>query len=374
VHGNDPGGCRIGRFSYASPMLQKGRMAGRFFLVLTAACLTIQGCKPPGLKVERDRDGEEHLLLLQNTRAVLGILPEAGGRAVVYRRPWDKNLLDADPGQWDSTARPVPTPPPAMSWQNYGGHTHWLAPRTGWWIGKERNWPPDPWWEFGRFQLIENSSVHAVLKGPVSPVSGTSFLKRIRLHPDGSVTCQTTVTNHTPAPRTLGIWSNTRFKTRASVYVPLQEPASDSIRIESVENKAPTPYLIEDGFFSFPRQIDFSNHSVRSSRFFVQSTRPLIAAIYRDALFIKRITDASPGSSGTTKPDHAPVEISYRAASPSSEQGSLLELGLHSPSATLRPGKSYTVTEEWQLLDYQQQNMTTAEISFLKGIIKRRND
>lgn len=337
--------------------------------MLAAACLTIQSCKPPGLKVERDRESEEHLLLLQNTRAVLGILPEAGGRAVVYRRPWDKNLLDADPNQWDTSARPVPTPAPALSWEDYGGHTTWLAPRTDWWSGSERNWPPDPWWEFGRFQVIESSSVHAVLKGPVSPVSGTSFLKRIRLHPDGSVTWETTVTNHTAELRTLGIWSNTRLKTRASVYFPLPEPAKDSIRIESDNKHAPTPHLIQDGFFTFPRQIDFSDHhTVRSSRFFIDPARHWIATIYRDALFIKRLKDLPPGSAAD---GHAPVEILHRAASPSSGQDPMLELGLHSPIVTLSPGETFTVTEEWLLLDYQQQNITIAEISFLKGLLER---
>lgn len=149
---------------------------------LTLSLVLLSSCKPPGLKWDRDRPGEDSLILVRNTRVVVGLSPDQPGEIVVYRSPWGRNLL-----------LPPHSEQPATVW-NEGSNTasnHWLV--------KERS-SSHVRWESG---------------------NGLKSIQ-IRLHPDGLL--------ERSWHGTSGLSSSTQWHPRCSLYFlnPEGEGAADT--------------------------------------------------------------------------------------------------------------------------------------------------
>ena len=104
------------------------------------------------------------LIELTNGTVVVGVVPSLGGRVVLLKTAAGENLLDSDPKHWKP-----PYPPPTIEtpFRPWNGRIVWVGPQTGFWsqqdvrpdLKKQKaGWPPDPFNETGRFDVVERTS------------------------------------------------------------------------------------------------------------------------------------------------------------------------------------------------------------------------
>ncbi|MEM6822392.1 MAG: DUF4380 domain-containing protein [Verrucomicrobiota bacterium] len=343
----------------------------------------VTGCKPPGIKVERNRAGEEHLLLLKNSQAIVGVLPQVGGRTVVYRRPWGKNMLLAIPEKWNTQTAQPPELSPTTGWHPYYGHTVWLGPQHEWWNHQMLNpkkkghkWPPEAWLVYGAYEILEKSDIHVVMRSPESPIYGMQLTKTIRLLPDGRVDHHVSAKNISSKTQSWGIWSNTRVPIRHQIYLPIDSETKVRAEFENQNALERTmyPYRVTNGFFTLPKNLPLPNGQIsRSAKYYLTPPKQWVASIYGLDLFVKWAKTPKPFP---IAPKQSSVEIYVgRYLRPKLNQiESMIELEFHGPYETLEPGESTEYEEAWQLVDYQQQNIQGAETEFLKDWIPRNTN
>jgi len=306
-------------------------------LGLSLASLFLNSCKPPGLKVERDRDGEEHLILLKNTRAIVGLIPEKGGRVVVYRRPWDRNLIDSPASSWtDRTIR--------------GHFQTTLNPRM----------------DQGETRIVASSAVHLELE--TRTASATLWCRtRFQLLPEGDL-LQRSEWHHSGSESLPFQWvSRTPFFFRASVYGRAENDSSweKTYPGEFRPGVERMPHEKIDGFLTFPRQLDFPpGITSRVGSFTNQDSHAFIAAFYRSHCFLK-ILELETGERPVR------TRIYHRRVPPHSEQENLLEFSFVSERMDLQAGQSITFRERWKLIEYAEPNTREIEAFFLNNLLPR---
>ena len=315
---------------------------------------------------ESPRQAERHLLVLQNDRIVVGLLPQVGGGVMVLRLPQGENVFLANPALWGEPAadRPDPAASP-KTYKAYFGHTVWAGPQSAW------HWPPDPYWIYGNFQVTRRTAASVAMLGPKSPTSGFQFEKTVTLNPDGTVMFSVTGRNILDRPISGDLWTNTRLPGTANAYVPLV--GDGEVRLgcwfpESGRHEALGASSV-NGFFTFctsePMPADLGG---RVAKAFIASPKEgLIAAFAGDCVFLKR---AAVVPKARIHPEAAFIEV-YQATSAAKDRRKdpgLLELEMHGPYRTLQPGESTTFTETWQVLPYHGPESDAAHAAFLKGL------
>ena len=313
--------------------------------------------------LEADRAEEKNLILLKNAHAVVGVLPHAGGRVVLYRLVDGANVLHSDPAKW--TEAPESAPSPEAFYQFYNGHTCWVSPQSQWWTQQDVNtarrdakavWPPDPYLELSPCRIIKQTKTELRIELPKSPICGLTLIKSVRLNDDGSVSLSVKGTNARKSSVAWGLWSNTRLPGTMTCYVPLNldTEAATSIRIEGNLTGE-----IRDRFFFFQAK-DVSTKG-KYGKAFIQNPTGGMFAFGKNLCFVKSV---QPAGSKEVHPSQAPVEI-YQNIDPH-PNAQLLELENHGEYERLNSGESISIEETWQLLHYAGPADFASHIRFMR--------
>jgi hypothetical protein len=291
---------------------------------------------------------------LTNGTLVVGVEPALGGRVVDLRVAGGDNLLDADP----KLLRP-PFPPPAIDtpFRPWNGRIVWAGPQTGFWSQQDMKpdrkkdkaiWPPDPFNETGRFEVVERTPTSLRLRGATSPVTGLAFEHELEITGERRVRMKTTATNGREAPVSWDLWPNTRVRTDAYPYVPLDPLQMLRMDGPSGKDEGVGLYPTESraGWLGVPPGRKPEGEYKRLwAKAYVRPARGLIACFVGKQLLL--IT-APVVPKERLHPEQAFIEI-YRAVGRGTD---ILELEMHGPHETLAPGASMSFEQVFEVLEY----------------------
>jgi len=303
---------------------------------------------------------------------VVGVVPPLGGRVVVLRSRDGENLLDADPKHWSP---PFPEPGLDTPFRPWNGRIVWAGPQSGFWSQQRlrpelresgAGWPPDPFNETGRFEVVERTPTRLSLRGAVSPVTGLSLAHEYEIVGERTVRMKATATNGRDTKVAWDLWPNTRVRPEGFPYVPLR--ADDAPRVDGPETEGRPvgryPHEVRDGWLALP-----PGHRPRPrqeklwAKAFVRPARGLIACFLGRHILVVRADVVPPER---LHPEQAFVEI-YRGAGRTDAED-ILELEMHGPYETLAPGKSMSFEQTFEILQYDGAHVVEAHLARLAEI------
>jgi len=291
---------------------------------------------------------------LSNGTIVVTVLPPLGGRVVELKKANGENLLDSDPKYWRP---PFPQPALGTEFRPWNGRIVWVGPQTGFWSQqdlkpelkkKNANWPPDPFNETGRFQVLEHTPTRLRLKGGVSPVTGLAFEHEYEITGERTVRMKTSATNGRATAVSWDLWPNTRARPEAWPYVPLdptQMVRMDGPKVDE-EEAGLYPEQVQEGWLTFPPgRTPQSPRKRLWAKAYLRPARGLMACFVGKQLLVIR---AAVVPKEKLHPEQAFIEM-YRG---SGKNATVLELEMHGPYQTLAPGGSTSFEQTFEVLDY----------------------
>jgi hypothetical protein len=294
------------------------------------------------------------LVEITSGTVTVGALPALGGRVVVLRATDGENLLHSDPKFWKA---PFPKPSLETPFAPWNGRIVWVGPQSGFWSQQEARpevteagWPPDPFNEAGRFEILERTPTRLRLIGPKSPVTGLVLEHDYEITGERTVRMAVIASNGRTSPVSWDLWPNTRVRPEGFPYVPLGPV--EPLRVDGPDPEQTAvgayPHEVVDGWLAMPPGARPEPPQQRLTvKAFVRPSRGLIAFFHRRHLLVIR---AEMVPVDQLHPEQAFVEI-YRGAGTAPEH-SILELEMHGPYRTLAPGESMTFEQTFEVLDY----------------------
>ncbi|MDA3797541.1 MAG: DUF4380 domain-containing protein [Kiritimatiellae bacterium] len=294
----------------------------------------------------------EPLLYLSNDRIELGVLPDVGGRVVIFRLKNGANILRSVPELWPQKH---PRPKLGAPDKSFYGHIVWVGPQKDWWVqqdllpgkkSKSSDWPPDPFTIFAHYKVLEHSLTNLVITAPVSPVTGLEITKEFTL--DGNrAKLITTAVNRRNTPVSWNLWSNTRLPVKHAVFIPINS-TNDIDRME-VGYQIKTlymPYVVTNGNFIYDYKLDELDYSKEklATKVFMKPAKQRFKTILDDSVFIKEMP--ANVQADNVHSNHTPLEFYVDFGS----DGGFMEQEFHGEYKTLEPGESTTLEEDWLLL------------------------
>ena len=294
------------------------------------------------------------LIELTNGTLVVGVIPPLGGRVVLLKVAGGENLLDSDPKRWKP---PYPRPALGTPFQPWNGRIVWVGPQTGFWRQQDlrpelkqahAGWPPDPFNETGRFEIVGRTPTLLKLKGVTSPVTGLAFEHEYEITGERTVRMKTTATNGRATPVSWDLWPNTRVRPEGTPYVNL-DPAEmlrlDGPRPDDADSGV-YPNEVRGGWLTLaPGRKPGSGRKKLWAKAYVRPARGLIACFFGRQLLVIR---APVVPKGKLHGEQAFIEI-YRGVV---KKENVLELEMHGPYETLPPGASMSFEQTFEVLDY----------------------
>jgi hypothetical protein len=339
-------------------------------LVALVATGLVAGCSGKPSEQTSTTEAERKLLILENSRLVVGILPRVGGRVVLLRRTDGANVFLTDPAQWDQPEEAIPVASPTTDFVAYNGHIVWAGPQGEWWShqtvnpGRQGGWPPDPYLIFGDYKVVERGPAHVKMVGPESPVCGLQMTKEITLLED-KVVFKVTGTNIRDENVSWDLWPNSRLVGESPSYVPVA--SADDVRIDcspASPEQGELPHEIVDGFFTFRVGDGIPEGKTNLvAKAFIRPSKGVLAAFVGGDVFVKRAEIVPPEQ---THPNQAFAEIWNNIWVDTGN--SLLELETHGAYRTLAQAESMEIEETWEVHPYAGENTTAAHVAFLKGL------
>jgi hypothetical protein len=304
---------------------------------------------------------------ITNGTIVVGVLPPLGGRVVVLKKAGGENVLDVD----EKLLRPpYPTASVDTPFRPWNGRIVWVGPQSAFWTQQDLKpdlkkhkavWPPDPFNEAGRFEVVEKTPARLRLEGPASPVTGLSLVHEYEITGERTVRMKTTATNRRPTPVSWDLWPNTRVRTDAWPYVELDP--TQMLRMEGPSSADAAaglhPSESRNGWLTLPpgRKPE-GDHKRMWVKAFARPARGLIACFAGKQLVV--IT-APIVPREKLHPDQAFIEL-YRAVGKGTD---ILEVEMHGPYETLAPGASTSFEQTFEVLDYDGPASTEAHVARL---------
>lgn len=312
---------------------------------------------------------------IENGPIALEVTPELGGRGLAFSLKGRPNLL--------KTGEPLATrPKPEVSATaddiGYLGHDVWVGPQSQWWVHQDANparrearanWPPDPFLAFADTKILERTATRLVLEGVDSPVSGVRLRKTFQLSADRPDTVEVRVTalNIRDADIAWDLWFNTRTPSYTRVYVPVA--GDEDVRVQSSTEQGIEPVLprVERGLFSLDRPALAEGISARRGKVLIQPSAGWMAGFASGQLFLIRFPH-HPRSQ--IHPEQGQVELYLDDRADAS--AGLLEMEVHAPYRTLKPGEEMEAVEWWTVLPYDGADTREAQVAFLCGEAAKR--
>ncbi len=295
------------------------------------------------------------LIELTNGTVVVGVIPPLGGRVVLLKTVGGENLLDSDPKRWKP---PYPLPTVGTPFQPWNGRIVWVGPQSGFWSQQDLRpdlkkarapWPPDPFNETGRFDVVERTATLLRLKGATSPVTGLAFEHEYGIAGERTVRMKTTATNGREAPVSWDLWPNTRVRPEGHPYV--LPDAMQMLRMDgpplSDGDVGAYPTELRRGWLTFPPGAKPEGGRKRLwAKAYVRPASGVIAYFLGKQLLLIR---APIVPRNKLHGEQAFIEV-YRGAGKG--DATVLELEMHGPYETLAPGASTSFEQTFEVLDY----------------------
>jgi hypothetical protein len=294
--------------------------------------------------------GERSFITLSNAKIEVGIAPELGGRIVFLRKPGTEGMLLSDPKIWTDPSFVAPEILETPEFYPFNGIILWVGPQSEFWKNqswnlklKERNanWPPDPFGEYGRFEVVKQEKDFIEMLGLESPVTGLQLRKTFRITSEGKVELGFTATNHRSEPVTCDLWVNVRVNCHAKASVKVK--SMDDVRIEStsVRTREALATSFENGIFSVLPEMPSQDKRTRTGKVFIYPEIPEIVATYKGERMTIRF-DKVPKEQ--IHPEQGAIELYSNIADVPNPDSELLELEFHGPYGTLLPGEKKTIS------------------------------
>lgn len=276
-------------------------------------------------------------------RAVL--VPELGGR-ILHLSSEDEELLWVDP---DIAETPPDLADPALDDEAglrafkrrlgfglWGGDKTWIAPQGAWW---EAIPPVDL--DVGPYTAeIEGDGVR--MTSPVCRETGLEISRRVRLEDASTLRLEETITNRGGETTTRGIWDVTQFRRPMDVYIPAPV---ERVRAypEEGESVALRDELLEEAG-------DLTRVPCRApAHFKMGALAEAPAVVARKRVGTRTLTHLRTfRASGGAFPDDVTYAHGSSVEVYNSPRHAYLEVEVHSPLATLEPGRSATLESSWR--------------------------
>ncbi len=289
------------------------------------------------------------IVTLSNTKIEVGIAPELGGRVVYLRKPGTEGILLSDRKIWEDPSFVAPEITETPAFYPFNGITLWVGPQSGFWKNqsynaqlKERasNWPPDPFGEYGRFEIVKQEKDYVEMLGPKSPVTGLQLRKTVRITSDGKVELGFTGTNHRSQPVECDLWVNVRANCHAKASVKVKSVEDVRIESTSVRTREALATSYENGIFSVLPEMPSADKKTRTGKVFLYPETPEIIATYKGERMIIRF-DKVPKEQ--IHPEQGAIELYSNIADEPNPASELLELEFHGPYGTILPSESKSI-------------------------------
>jgi hypothetical protein len=337
-----------------------------------AAGALLAGLLATGVPGEEKGGAGMELVELTNGTVVVGVLPPLGGRVVMLKTVRGENLLDSDPKRWKP---PYPRPAIDTPFQPWNGRVVWVGPQTGFWSQQDlrpdlrkakAQWPPDPFNETGRFEVVEKTGTLLKLKGEASPVTGLASEHEYEITGERTVRLKTTATNRRERPVSWDLWPNTRVRPEGFPYV-----FPDAMKMLRMDGPAPTdgdagayPSEIRGGWLTFPPgKKPEGGRSRLWAKAYVRPAQGVIAYFLGKQLLVIR---APIVPRKELHGEQAFIEV-YRGAGKGN--ATVLELEMHGPYETLAPGASMSFEQTFEVLDYDGPATPEGHVARLESLL-----
>lgn len=303
---------------------------------------------------------------LANDKLSYRFTPALGGRGLGFSVAGKANLLKVGAAVHE---QPAPAVSADAGFIPYFGHIIWPGPQGQWWEQQNANperraqsavWPPDPYTVLSEYQLREASKTSATLVSPKSPITGLQLTKQFTLE-DNALTHRVKAVNVRDEPVQWDIWFNTRVPAHTRVYVPVKDFDSDLRMEEFPEMEAQAsadPHKRKLGLFDFNRGVK------NKAKAFIEPAAGWIAAFSEDQLFLIEFPQQPRDS---IHPDQGQVEL-YLESDPDDPEVGVLELEVHAPYKTLKPGEIMEATETWKAVVYDGENSIEGHLQALREL------
>ena len=287
---------------------------------------------------------------LSNDVVEVGIAPDLGGRVVFIRKPGGVNMLLSDKSIWEDPSFVAPEVGDKPDFYPFNGITLWTGPQSGWrkeqsfapeLEGKSSGWPPDPFGEHGRFEVLQQRADYIEMRGPKSPVTGLQIVKTVQIMPCGTVLLEFTATNHREQPVEWDLWVNIRTTPHAKASVKARSIAD--VRVENYPNETRDPMATEykEGVFSVLPEMPSKEKAMRVGKAFIYPETPEIVAEYKGTKMTINF-DRVPREK--IHPEQAAVELYTCLSAVPNPELELLELEFHGPYEVFEPGESKSIS------------------------------
>ncbi len=351
-----------------------GRPGARVSPALAAAVALVAPLAALQIAAAGEREGTTGMerIDLTNGRIVLGVLPSLGGRVVLLQTSGGENVLDSDPKYW---LPPFPEPALDTKFRPWNGRIVWVGPQSGYWSQQDLKpelkkskavWPPDPFNETGRFEVVERTHTLLRLKGATSPVTGLALEHEFEITGERTVRMKTTATNGRPSPVAWDLWPNTRVRPEAFPYVQLDP--RETLRMDGPKAGDPEagayPSAVYGPWLTLAPGAKAEAQRRRLwAKAYVRPAQGLIACFVGGRLLLIR---AELVPKEKLHPEQAFVEI-YRGAG---QDATVLELEMHGPYETLAPGGQMSFEQTFELLDYDGSVTPEAHLKRLEPLLR----
>lgn len=315
-------------------------------IILTVMCFSLTKSK------------NKDLIILKNKNVEVGILPEVGGRVVLFRIPGFENIFKSDSSLWENPASQKPEITPYTDFKAFNGHIVWVGPQNEWWTHQNLNlrrkkyesvWPPDPYIIYGKFEIVELTDSSVKMVGPESPITGVKLYKEISIEKSGKVKFNATLENITDSTIHRDIWMNTRFDGLAKCFVPIDENGIVRFVYNKQSEKDTVPYIVNNGFFTFSPDEPISLDEEQVQEVHLTPLDNYMSAIDKEQIIIIGFEE---NEDEQIHPRHGKVEL-YNSIYLDKKQN-LLELEVHSNYKALKSGEKISFSETWKLFEQKK--------------------
>ena len=289
------------------------------------------------------------IVTLSNDNIEVGIAPELGGRVVFLRKPGTEGILLSDKKIWEDPSFVAPEITETPVFYPFNGIILWVGPQSGFWKNQTYNlqlqersasWPPDPFGEYGRFEVVKQEKDYVELLGPESPVTGLQLRKTVQITSDGKVELGFTATNHRSTPVECDLWVNVRGNCHAKASVKVKSMEDVRIESTSVRTREALATSYENGIFSVLPEMPPQDKRTRTGKVFIYPETPEIVATYKGETMTIRF-DQVPKEQ--IHPAQGAIELYSNIADTPDPATELLEMEFHGPFGTLLPGEKRSI-------------------------------